>query len=128
MGVAPAAAQSVIGHARARLLGGRGPGASPQEISAHTRDRTRLAGRPVAQRRAALAAQTARMRGDPAAIADHVAATADRVDVTVAALRHRVDTAGAAVLVRAVLGAAALGAGLGFIAALVLRARLTRNR
>ncbi|MGH3852277.1 MAG: hypothetical protein ACRDR6_02010 [Pseudonocardiaceae bacterium] len=61
-------AQTAIKQARARLLGGRGPGASDQEIDQHTRSRAYIAGQPTAQRREALARRTAIARGDSNAL------------------------------------------------------------
>ncbi|MEO7193592.1 MAG: hypothetical protein ABIZ05_02040 [Pseudonocardiaceae bacterium] len=60
----PPAIQTAIEQIRARLLDGRGPGATPQEINQHTRSRTRLGGQPTAQRLQALAHQTALARGE----------------------------------------------------------------
>jgi hypothetical protein len=59
----PAAVQATIDQIRARLLGGRGPGASSAEIDRNTRARTCLGGQPTAQRREAVAHQTAIARG-----------------------------------------------------------------
>ena len=50
--------------ARARLLGGRGPGASRAEVVAHTRDRASIAGIPVVERLELTARQTSRARED----------------------------------------------------------------
>jgi hypothetical protein len=61
----PASPQAAIATARAQLLGGRGPGASPQEITAHTRARPRLGDSSIPQRREQVAANTAVARGDP---------------------------------------------------------------
>ncbi|MGH3829657.1 MAG: hypothetical protein ACRDRS_04280 [Pseudonocardiaceae bacterium] len=62
--VGPLAVQTAIEQTRARLLGGRGPGASLDEIDQHTRARTCLGGQCTAQRREALARRTARVRGE----------------------------------------------------------------
>lgn len=56
-------AQEAVRRARADVLGGRGPGASDHEVLAHTRARTSLGHRPVAQVRADVAHQTALARG-----------------------------------------------------------------
>ena len=69
----PAAVQAAIEQTRARLLGGRGPGASPEEIDQHTRARTSLGGQPTAQRREAFAHQTALARGEGTAATDPLA-------------------------------------------------------
>lgn len=68
----PPGPQAVIEQARAQLLGGRGPGATEQEITRHTRARTWLGGQLTAQRRERLAEHTALARemkppgsGDP---------------------------------------------------------------
>ncbi|MGH3721262.1 MAG: hypothetical protein ACRDRI_20900 [Pseudonocardiaceae bacterium] len=62
--IGPSAVQAAIEQTRARLLGGRGPGAGSPEIDQHTRDREYLGEQPIAQRREALARRTAIARGD----------------------------------------------------------------
>ncbi|WP_217923101.1 hypothetical protein [Miltoncostaea oceani] len=47
---------------RARLLGGRGPGADDDEVARHTRRRSSLAGRPVVEHLEEVAARTATLR------------------------------------------------------------------
>lgn len=56
--------------ARATLLGGRGPGASEAEVSAHTRNRVIVAGMAAARRLEMAARQTTRARGDAAGLSD----------------------------------------------------------
>lgn len=71
--------QPRVERARARLLGGRGPGASSDEILRHTRARPRLADQPTPQYRAAVTRQTARARRDPDALAPQTPPATDRV-------------------------------------------------
>jgi len=87
-GTDPAAVQADLAQLRARLLGGRGPGASSSEIERSTRARAQLAGRPTAQHLEAVARQAALARGDRAAIALDIAATRDELAAGVAALRE----------------------------------------
>lgn len=59
-------ASARVARMRATLLGGRGPGASPQEIAEHTRDRTQLGTVPAPVERALVARQGRRVRaGEP---------------------------------------------------------------
>lgn len=89
-GADPAAVQAGLAQLRARLLGGRGPGASSSEIERSTRARAQLAGRPTSQHLAAVARQAALARGDRAAIALDIAVTRDELASGVAALRDRI--------------------------------------
>jgi hypothetical protein len=58
--------QREIALLRARVLGGRGPGADEDELAAHQRDRELLGALPPATERAIAALQTAAARGaDP---------------------------------------------------------------
>lgn len=85
-----AAVQAVIAEHRARLLGGRGPGASTTEIEAATRARPLLGGEPTPQHLQALAHRTTLIRGDPDALALNIATSRDRISRTVGALREKV--------------------------------------
>ncbi|MDQ2813121.1 MAG: hypothetical protein M3Z75_14915 [Actinomycetota bacterium] len=59
-------ASARVARMRAALLGGRGPGASAQEIAEHTRDRTLLGAVPAPTERALVARQAGRLRaGEP---------------------------------------------------------------
>jgi len=87
-GADPAAVQAGVAQLRARLLGGRGPGASSSEIQRSTRARAQLAGRPTAQHLEAVARQAAIARGDRAAIAADIAASREELALGVAALRE----------------------------------------
>lgn len=60
---------------RARLLGGRGPGASPGEMEAHQHQRVEFGGLPVPAAREQESLATARAREDPV---DEVEARASR--------------------------------------------------
>lgn len=77
--------------ARARLLQGRGRGASEAEIDALTRERPRYAGEPVSEQLEALHERTAVARGDVAAMQRDVDRTRDRLAASVEALVSRVD-------------------------------------
>lgn len=57
--------QREIERLRANLLGGRGPGAGPEELAAHQRDRERLGALPPATERAIVAVQNMAARGRP---------------------------------------------------------------
>jgi len=85
----PAAIQAGIAEDRARLLGGRGLGASQAEIDGRTRARGQLGGEPTPQHLATVARQTAIARGDVAAIALDIAAARDQLATTVQAIRAR---------------------------------------
>jgi len=86
-----AAVQAGIAGDRARLLAGRGPGASQDEIDKHTRARTQLAGEPMPQHLQALAQQTALARPDTAALPADIAAARDKLARTVGAIREKVN-------------------------------------
>lgn len=80
------AVQASVQRARARLLGGRGPGADTSEVDRHTRARPRLDGETTSQHLEVLARATAIARGDAAAIAVDIAATIDRLALTLEAI------------------------------------------
>lgn len=80
----PRAAESVR-QARVRLMGGRGPGASPSEVAAHTRNRVVIAGVSTTRRLELAARQTRRARCDPGGIVDAI--ELERVELAVAARR-----------------------------------------
>lgn len=82
--------QERIDQARARVLGGRGPGASQDEIARWTRDRPTLGDRPSADALERLAAQTRLARGEPHEIVQVVREDRAEVSATVAALAGRV--------------------------------------
>jgi len=82
--------QAALEQARTQLLAGRGPGATPQEITRHTRARPRMGAHPTGQQRDQLAERTALARGDPAALALHTADQADALGATVTALRNAI--------------------------------------
>jgi hypothetical protein len=132
-----ASAQAAIAAARAQLLAGRGPGASPQEITAHTRARPRLGGYPTPQQREQLTAHTAAARGDPDALARQVTATGNQIAATAAtcgptivtrALHHQYDLTRAVGALRLALAAAAVGAVLGAVATATVHHRRHRHR
>jgi len=102
--------QAAIEQARAQLLAGRGPGATPAEITRHTRARPRLGGQSTASERDQLAEHTALARRDPAALALHAADQADALGATVAALRRRLTPIFLVGARRLALTAATLGA------------------
>ncbi|QGH68757.1 hypothetical protein [Pseudactinotalea sp. HY158] len=56
------AIETELAHLRAALLSGRGPGASPAEIAAHTRDRPWLPGVPTERALGRVACRAARAR------------------------------------------------------------------
>lgn len=124
----PPNAQAAILAARAQLLAGRVPGASPQEITAHTRARLRLGGYPIPQRREQLAAHTALARGDPDALARQVTATGNQAAATARALPQKIDPTRAVGTPQLALAAAAVGAVLGAAATATAYHRLRRNR
>jgi hypothetical protein len=124
----PASPRAAIEAARAQLLGGRGPGASPQEITAHTRARPRLGGYSIPQRREQVAAHTAVARGDPDALARQVTATGNQVAATARALHPTFDPTRAVGALQLVLVAATAGAVLGAVATATLQHRRHRNR
>lgn len=124
----PASPQAAIEAARAQLLGGRGPGASPQEITAHTRARPRLGGYSIPQRREQVAANTATARGDPDALARQVTATGNQVAATARALHPTFDPTHALSALQLVLVAATVGAVLGAVATATVQHRRHRNR
>jgi hypothetical protein len=124
----PASPQAAIEAARAQLLGGRGPGASPQEITAHTRARPRLGGYPIPQRREQLAANTATARGDRDALARQVTATGNQVAATARALHPTFDPTRAVGALQLVLVAATVGAVLGAVATATVQHRRHRHR
>ena len=124
----PASTQAAIEAARAQLLAGRGPGASPREITRHTRARPRLGGYPAAQRREQLAAQTAGARGDPDALAQQPTTTGNQPTATVTTPHHKIDPTPAVGALQLALAAAALGAVLGAAATATVHHRLHRNR
>lgn len=117
-----AGVQTAIAGTRARLLGGRGPGASTAQIDRHTRARTQLAGEPIARHLEAVARQTAMARGDAAAIALHVAAEGDRLALDVRAIRDEVRSLGVRVAIGIATTVAVVGA-----TVVVLRAVLRRS-
>ncbi|MHA6783258.1 hypothetical protein ACVGOW_20030 [Pseudonocardia saturnea] len=121
----PEPADVALARIRAGLLGGRGPGATPAEVAAHTRDRDRLGGRPVAELRAGLAARTARARGEPDALAEVTASATDALAGTLAAVRERLDPIRAAGRSRVSLPAvgAAVATAVAATAALTRRGR-----
>jgi len=82
-----AAAQSAVARARAGLLGGRGPDASPQEI-ALAQTPARLGGVSTAEYREAEAGQTALVRGAQPRAADPAAATSEPHHDPVASTRR----------------------------------------
>lgn len=86
----PSAVQAGLAADRARLLGGRGPGASQAEIDQHTRARPQLAGEPTPRHLEAVARQTAIARGDAAAVALDIAAAREQLALTVGAIRDKV--------------------------------------
>ncbi|MGH3574978.1 MAG: hypothetical protein ACRDUW_24675 [Pseudonocardiaceae bacterium] len=98
----PVGPQAAIEQARAQLLAGRGPGATPAEITRHTRARPRLGGQPTASERDQLAEHTA--------LALHAADQADALGATVAALRQRLTPIFLVGARRLALTAATLGA------------------
>lgn len=85
--------QADIAAVRAQLLGGRGTGASREEVERQTNDRPRLGGRPTPQHLAAVAHQSALARGDVSALEADIAEANDHLATTVAALRHQSDPA-----------------------------------
>ncbi len=89
----PGAAQAAVAQARARLMGGRGAGASQAEVARRTNDRPWLGGRPTPQHLAAVAHQTALAHGDASALAADAAEANDRLATTVAAIRQQVSPA-----------------------------------
>lgn len=69
----PAARVAVnLRHARENLLAGRGPGASEQEVAAHTRNRAVIAGESATRRLALAARDTTRARCDADGLADTI--------------------------------------------------------
>lgn len=60
-------APEAIHRARTRLLAGRGPGASDEEVRRHTRARSYVGGRATPEERAAVARQADRARRDTGA-------------------------------------------------------------
>lgn len=119
------AGRAGVERARAHLMGGHGPGASPTDIARHTRGRTDLAGQPTAQRRAQLARQTALARGDTDALAAQITATSSDLGATLAAIKQRIvpvgRTAGRSTLVA--MTGFALGPGMTGVLLLVRRLR-----
>jgi hypothetical protein len=124
----PPSAQAAIVAARAQLLAGRGPGASPQEITAHTRARPRLGGYPTPQQREQLTAHTAAARGEPDALARQVTATSNQVAATARARHHKNDPTRTVGAIQLTLAAATLGAVLGAAATATAHHRRHRNR
>jgi hypothetical protein len=125
----PASPQAAIEAARAQLLGGRGPGASPQEITAHTRARPRLGGYSIPQRREQVAAHTAVARGDPDALARQItAATGNQMAATARTRHPKFDPTPAVGALHLVLVAATAGAVLGAVATATVQHRRHRNR
>ena len=84
-------ASEAIDLARARLLRGRGPGATEREVAHHTRDRTAIGGVAVPRLLAETDAHAAELRGDVAALADRVTRQRDQLaaDLSVVAGRLR---------------------------------------
>lgn len=83
----PAAVQRAVAADRARLLAGRGPGASQAEIDRLTRARPQLANEATPQHLETVARQTALARGDAAALALDVAETRDQLAGTLGSIR-----------------------------------------
>ncbi|HEY3895514.1 MAG TPA: hypothetical protein VGL88_09120 [Pseudonocardiaceae bacterium] len=101
-------AQAAIARARAQLLTGRGPGATPQEITRHTRARPRPGGHPTAQQRDQVAEHNAPTRSDPAALALHAEDRGNELGTALRALRQPLtpnSLAGTLTLAAAALGA-----------------------
>ena len=119
-----ASAQAAIQAARAQLLAGRGPGASPQEITAHTRDRPRLGGHPTPQQRAQRTAHTAVARGDPDPLTRQVTTTGNQI---AASPHHTNDPTRAVGALPLALAAATLGAALGIAATATMHHRRHRD-
>jgi hypothetical protein len=93
---AAAAVEAALRHARTRLLTGRGPGASPIEVAAHTRNRAAIAGVPTTRRLELAARQTSRAREDAGGIVDAI--ELGRGELSVAARRLVVRTTPGALL------------------------------
>lgn len=124
----PPSAQTAIKAARAQLLAGRGPGASPQEITAHTRARPRIGGYPTPQQREQLAEHTAAARGDPDALARQVTATSNQIAATARALHPKNDPTHAVGALQLALAAATVGAVLGAATTATVHHRLHHHR
>jgi hypothetical protein len=85
----PDDSQAEIVRLRRTLATGRGPGASRAEVLRHTRGRTTVGGRPVAEQREAVARAAAAARRDPDDVLLHVVTARARLDSDVAAGRRR---------------------------------------
>jgi hypothetical protein len=76
-------------HARENLLGGRGPGASEEEVAAHTRNRVGIAGVAATRRLELAARDTTRARRDTAGLSDTIEIASGALARTVAQLGAR---------------------------------------
>lgn len=76
-------------HARDDLLGGRGPGASEEEVAAHTRNRVGIAGVTATRRLELAARDTTRARRDTAGLIDTIQIASGELARSVAQLGER---------------------------------------
>ena len=107
-------ATGTVATARARLLGGRGPGADPREIARHTRDRGQIGGVPTTDllERTAVAAATA--RGSVPALAAAAAARREQLGDSLDVLVEHLDTARHGLHVGRLTAALVLGTLIGY--------------
>lgn len=125
-----AVVEAALRQARAQLMSGRGPGASPVEVAAHTRNRAAIAGVSTTRRLEVQARQTSRARGSLDGILDAV--QLDRAELAIALRRFATGGRPAALLalagrrvVAAMLRRSGAAAG-GLLLALVIRRRRQR--
>lgn len=143
LGLGVAAAQREVSHAaspqdirqrvreqRDRLLGGRGPGASPGETAPHMRDRQWLGGVPAAVARQREADQAALAAEDPSAVADVLIRHRAELTVAVSALATRLRTLRTRTIngVRAAVIVAAAGTTAALVAQIVRRSLLRQAK
>lgn len=81
--------QATLQQARRELLGGRGPGASAEEIAAHTRNRVVIAGETATRRLELAARDTVRARRDPDGLTDTIAVASTELVDNLAELTER---------------------------------------
>jgi len=81
--------QENLRRARDDLLGGRGPGASEEEVAAHTRNRVGIAGVSATRRLELAARDTMRARRDTAGLIDTIQIASTELARTVAQLGAR---------------------------------------
>lgn len=118
---------------REDLLGGRGPGASEDEILAATRNRVEVAGMTATRRLELAARQTGRARGDADAVDDamqlHAAEEAHDVDEDTGRLRPRIASSNSLHTSRSVLSERSTAVGLvGAVAVWVVTVWVLRRR